>query len=479
VEEAAVALAVAGYLLHQRRHFRIRADRRAWLPGLAPVVALASGVVAVSAALAELAGARQPVASVLAATTERLVGAQNLPLRGGLGGALGGALLPVGIVLAGLAGLVVVRPPRKVSRGSVRGGSTSSRRAGRHPALAGPLSLPLERARGIVARHGADTLAYFALRDDKEQFFWGDSLVAYAIHHGVCLVSPDPVGPADERTEVWQAFRRFADAHGWVVAVVGASAQWLPLYRAGGLHDRYIGDEGVVDVRRFRLEGKRNKALRQAVNRVARNGYTVEFHDPATISVELADELRDLMAESRRGDGERGFSMTLSRLFDPDDRGLLLAVARTADGLPAAFCQFVPASAINGWSLDVMRRSLGEHPNGLVDFLVVQTIRHVEATGGTGLGLNFATLRAVLAGESGSRIERRLLEQLSDSMQIESLWRFNAKFHPDWHPRYLVVDAAEHLPAAGAALARAESLWDLPVLGRLLRRGVREPAALR
>jgi lysylphosphatidylglycerol synthetase-like protein (DUF2156 family) len=166
--------------------------------------------------------------------------------------------------------------------------------------------------------------------------------------------------------------------------------------------------------------------------------------------------------------------MTLSRLFDPDDRGLLLAVARSADGTPAAFCQFVPAPAINGWSLDVMRRSIGEHPNGLVDFLVVETIRHVQATGGTGLGLNFAALRAVLAGETGSRIERRLLEQLSETMQIESLWRFNAKFHPDWHPRYLVVDGAEHLPATGAAVARAESLWELPLLGRLLRRSGRE-----
>ena len=32
------------------------------------------------------------------------------------------------------------------------------------------------------------------------------------------------------------------------------------------------------------------------------------------------------MTKSRRGDVERGFSMTLGRVFDPDDAGLLLAI---------------------------------------------------------------------------------------------------------------------------------------------------------
>jgi lysyl-tRNA synthetase class 2 len=53
-------------------------------------------------------------------------------------------------------------------------------------------------------------------------------------------------------------------------------------------------------------------------------------------------------------------------------------------------------------------------------------------------------------------------------MQIESLWRFNAKYDPDWRPRYAVYDTPEDLLPAALALARAESFWELPVLGRLL-----------
>ena len=72
------------------------------------------------------------------------------------------------------------------------------------------------RARDIVRRHGVSTLDYFALRSDKKWFFHRDSLVAYAVYGGVCLVSPDPIGPRNEREQVWGAFRRFADGHGWV-----------------------------------------------------------------------------------------------------------------------------------------------------------------------------------------------------------------------------------------------------------------------
>jgi lysylphosphatidylglycerol synthetase-like protein (DUF2156 family) len=227
-----------------------------------------------------------------------------------------------------------------------------------------------------------------------------------------------------------------------------------------------------VDCAKFSLEGGEFKGLRQAVNRVARNGYRMEYYDPARVGPDLRASLRRVMAQNRRGDAERGFSMTLGRIFDPDDRGLLLAVAYGPDNEPAAFCHYVPAPGINGYSLDLMRRTDGPHPNGLLDFVIVSTIRELEHRGLCGLGLNFATLRAVLAGEMGDtvgqRLQRWLLKRLSDSMQIESLWRYNAKFGPEWQPRYAVYDGPEQMLPAALAVAQAESFFELPLIGRFL-----------
>jgi len=121
----------------------------------------------------------------------------------------------------------------------------------------------------------------------------------------------------------------------------------------------------------------------------------------------------------------------------------------------------------------------GQHPNGLLDFVVIETIFHLKDAGYRGLTLNFATLRAVLAGETGDgvsqRIERWLLQKMSGTMQIESLWHFNAKYDPDWRPRYAVYESPGDMLPAAWAVAKAESFVELPIIGRML--APKEPAA--
>ncbi|MCU1353905.1 MAG: hypothetical protein JWM05_3114 [Acidimicrobiales bacterium] len=451
--ESVIALAAASYLWFNRRHFRARVDEPSVVRGLLTVlVGAVLAVVAGLAAVLTIGGSKRPAfGDAVLAVAQRLIGVHTIDLPSRVDRFLQPTLLATTLGLAVAAGWLLFRP--------VVAGTLDSRP---------PESV--EQARRLVADYGGDTLSYFALRDDKRFFFWGDTMVAFAIHQGVCLVSPDPIGPKAEQRDAWSAFRSFADDHGWSVAIMGAGETWLPIYRASGMHDIYVGDEALVDVRRFDLSGGRNKGLRQAANRIAKYGYRAEFHDPAHIDPELERKLRLLMTESRRGEVERGFSMTLGRIFDREDEGLLLAVCFGPDGEPVAFCQYVPAASIDGYSLDLMRRSEGAHPNGLTDFVVVETIRYLRDQGKVGLGLNFAVMRAVLAGERGDgslpRLQKWLLQKMSDSMQIESLWRFNSKFDPDWVPRYAVYDSAENFLTTALAVAKAEGFSDLPVVGR-------------
>jgi len=457
IEEGLIAAVAAAYLAINGAAFRAVGDRDSLQRGL--LTMLGGGVVALLAGVAGVESyhrsTRPPLGRAFLVVGERLVGVYSTPLRPGHGGHFNHYVAPgltaVGVALLAYLLLLAFRPVVLSHR---------------------PPAGDLARAREIVARWGGDTLAYFALRDDKRWWFCGDSVVAYAVIGGVCLVSPDPIGPSTEREEVWRAFHRFADEHGWPVAVMAAGAEWLPVYEAAGMRDLYVGDEAVVDCQTFSLDGGHMKGLRQAVNRIAKYGYRMEFYDPARIGHGLKSQLKAVMQESRRGDAERGFSMTLGRIFDPADKGLLLAVAYGPSGEPVGFCHYVPAPDINGYSLDLMRRTDGPHPNGLIDFVVVRTIEHLRSIGMNGLGLNFATMRAVLAGETGEgmtqRVERWLLRRMSDSMQIESLWKYNAKFDPTWRSRYAVYDAPEHMLPAALAVARAESWFELPVIGRFL-----------
>ncbi|GAA5226064.1 hypothetical protein GCM10025778_05940 [Paeniglutamicibacter antarcticus] len=330
-----------------------------------------------------------------------------------------------------------------------------------------------ERARTLVETHGGGTLDYFALRNDKQWFFTGHSLVAHTVKNGVCLVSPDPIGPSEEREETWAEFMMYAQRSGWSVSVLAAASEWLPIYESSGLRSVYMGDEAVVECPSFTLDGPPMKSLRQAYRRVQRSGYTTSFHDPATLEDSVRDELIGLSTQSRQGDTERGFSMTLSRLFDPEDTGLLLTVARDAGGAAQAFVQWVPARDIDGWSLDVMRRSTApDLPNGIMDFLITETIHHIAEEGGHGLGLNFAMFRRVVAGESEGRLAKTsqsVLQRASKHTQIESLWKFNAKYQPSWVPRYVIVGAMDDLAAQSIVIANAEGITEIPVIGRFMK----------
>jgi len=404
--------------------------------------------------------------NVLAGSAERLVGVQWVKFPPTIDRFASRSLLAVGISLILVALYLLTRPV--VDRSLSSGRAAVGRRAAEL------------RARDIVRRHGTGTLDYFALRDDKQWFFHRDSLVAYAVFGGVCLVSPDPIGPFSERAHVWDAFRRYVDRHGWGLGVMGAGEEWLPTYQASGMRFLYIGDEAVVDPRTFSLEGGKMKGLRQAVNRVARYGYTVRFLDPAHLDPHDAAHMTELMAKSRRGEQERGFSMMLGRLFDARDADLLLTLVEGPDGDPVAMCQFVPSPAIGGYSLDLMRRDPGDHPNGLLDFALCSTIAHLKERGMSGLSLNFAAMRSILEGDSGDgvtqRVERWAIRRLSGVLQIETLWRFNSKYEPHWLPRYIVFDSAEQFVPVAVQIMRAESLTEVPVIGRLLTTGVAKRA---
>ncbi|HEX3461087.1 MAG TPA: phosphatidylglycerol lysyltransferase domain-containing protein [Acidimicrobiales bacterium] len=336
-----------------------------------------------------------------------------------------------------------------------------------------------DRALAIIETYGGDTLDYFALRDDKSWFFTGSSLVAYSVINGVMLVSPDPIGPVNERVSVWSDVMNMAQANSWAPAVLAASEAWLPVYRASGLVDHYLGDEAVVDCITFSLQGKSMKSLRGAYNRMKKSGFRVEIHDPSEVGPELKTQLLSLMTETRQGEAERGYSMTLSRIFDPRDRGLLLAVCLDTDGNPLAFNQYVPAPHVNGYSLDLMRRTSREDvPSGLTDFVILETIQWMAEQNLRGLGLNFATMRAIVAGETTggawTSLERNVLHRFSDTMQIESLWKFNKKYEPRWNPRYAVTGPFVHIARTSLAMARAEAVTEIPFIGRLLK--VREPS---
>ncbi|MGW0131466.1 phosphatidylglycerol lysyltransferase domain-containing protein [Streptomyces sp. NPDC003299] len=333
------------------------------------------------------------------------------------------------------------------------------------------------RLRELLARHGErDSLGYFALRRDKAAVFspTGKAAITYRVVGGVSLASGDPIGDPEAWPGAIDAWLAEARRHAWTPAVMGASEEAGTIYGRHGLDALELGDEAVVDVGDFTLDGRAMRVVRQAHNRIRRGGYTVRIRRHRDIP---DDEMAALVARAdvwRDGATERGFSMALGRLGDPSDGDCVMLECHDADGQPRALLSFVPWGD-HGLSLDLMRRDrTGE--NGLIEFMVVELLLRASEIGVRRVSLNFAMFRAVF--ERGARLGagpalrawRAVLTFLSRWWQIESLYRANAKYRPLWEPRFLLFEKAGDLPRIGLASARAEGFLTVPRLPGLVRR---------
>jgi lysyl-tRNA synthetase, class II len=313
-----------------------------------------------------------------------------------------------------------------------------------------------------------DSLSYFATRDDRSVMFSrsGKAAVTYRVVGTVSLAAGDPVGDPEAWPGAIDGWLAEARSFGWVPAALGVSERGATAFHRAGLDALELGDEAIVHVAGFSLDGRSMRTVRQAVSRCERAGLTVGCHRVRDLDAQTRVEIAAKADEWRDGVVERGFSMALGRLVAAEDGDSVVVLCRDRDGRLRGLLNLVPW-ADDGLSLDVMRRDRRTE-NGIVEHMVVGLWRACPELGIRRFSLNFAVFRSVFArGErlgAGPvlRLWRSVLIGLSRIWQIESLYRANAKYQPDWEPRFLCFRRAGDLPRIGTAALRAEAFLVAP-----------------
>lgn len=323
--------------------------------------------------------------------------------------------------------------------------------------------------RGLLAAYGKnDSLGYFATRRDKSVAFAanGRAAVTYRVEIGVCLASGDPVGDPKSWPQAITAWLQLCEQYGWAPGVMGASSTAAQVFREAGLSALQLGDEAILYPDKFRLSGPEMRAVRQAVTRARRSGLTVRMRRHRDLS---AAEMAEVIARAdawRDTETERGFSMALGRLGDPADGDCLLVEAVEGAGNVVGMLSFVPWGG-NGISLDLMRRS-PQSPNGTVELMVSEVLQQADTVGVSRVSLNFAMFRsafeqgAQLGAGPVARLWRALLVFFSRWWQLETLYRSNMKYQPQWVPRYACYEDTRLIPRVGVASVIAEGFLVLP-----------------
>ncbi len=318
---------------------------------------------------------------------------------------------------------------------------------------------PEERrhCRELVQRWGETAIAPMALLPDKDWFREDSALIAYRVENRVALVLGDPIGPPQQRQAMVRRFLLFCDRNDWIPAFYQVPETSLGEYRSLGQRSLPIGQEALVDLEGFTLQGPEAKRLRNTLSQQTRRGCRVDWVT-APAGPALLEELRPIsQVWLRENGGERGFSVGSfeARWL----RHQHLAVLRDAQGRAIAFLGLTPVPAVGLLGLDLMRRGPG-CPNGGMEFLILQVLQEARERGWRQFSLGLS----VLAGVGEQRGDRRVLERglgavyrhLEPIYRFQGLHSFKAKFRPNWQTRYLIYPHERQLARIAVALTWAD-----------------------
>lgn len=320
-----------------------------------------------------------------------------------------------------------------------------------------------QTAMELLKRHGRTALDFYTTWPDKSIFLTRahDAFVAYRVSGNFAIVLGNPVAPRDRVSATIAEFSRFCAQADWSPVFHQATPEFWRIYQAMGYRRLKLGDEAIVDLTTFTMEGRAQKELRHAVRRLEREGYNLEYVEPPA-SDDVVAQMKEISDDwlAHRGHRERRF--TLGRFEDEYVRDSRLLVTVDPGGRPVAFVNIVPSYRDGEATIDLMRQR-ADAPNGVMDFMFVRLFMDNKEQGCTRFSLGLTPMSGFQPDEVVG-LEEKFVHYFFSRMNFwfnyQGLRRYKAKFATIWEPRYLIYQNPADLPRIALALRRVTEIDD-------------------
>lgn len=347
-----------------------------------------------------------------------------------LRGSVGAAIV---VLLAGLARLLG-HPPHEVEPPDDAALADAARLAAASPSTSA--NLVFLRDKGLLFDEDAG-----AGGGDRGGF------VMYGVQGRTWVAMGDPVGPIERRRCLIRRFLERVDDYDGTPAFYEIGHEGLHHYADFGLTFVKLGEEAIVDLTTFSLEGGAGARARQTARRLERDGGTFRVLAPREIGAHLAALRRvsdDWLAQ--KAAAEKGFSLGF---FDEAYLQRFPVGIIERDGAIQAFANLWPGGTGAGeLSVDLMRFSR-DAPKNVMEALLVHVLLWGRGQGYRRFSLGMAPLSGFERSPVAPRWQRVgafLYEHGEAFYGFQGLRGFKEKFAPAWEPRYLACRGGLALP---------------------------------
>lgn len=275
----------------------------------------------------------------------------------------------------------------------------------------------------------------------------GEAFIMYQASGGSFIALYDPIGNPTRFAELLWQFREICDAANMRCVFYEISEYYLPLYIDLGLAFVKLGEEGMVRLDSFSLEGSQRAGLRQAVSKAQRQGAQFSIV-PAAQLPPIIEQLERVSNEWLKGKAtqEKGFSLGF---FERAYIAHFDCAVVTIDEKIVAFANLWPSASCHELSIDLMRYT-EDAPKAIMDYLFAQIMLWGKANGYEQFSLGMAPLSGLEHHELASSWHKfgNLVYRFGENFyNFEGLQHYKAKFDPQWQPRFLACKGGHHLPA--------------------------------
>ena len=310
-------------------------------------------------------------------------------------------------------------------------------------------------ADNLLKKCGCSALDYFKTYPDKFIFFNESrtAFISFKVTRHFAIVLEDPVSESlFEKIEIIKSFEARSLANGFITAYYRVPEESLEMYKSLGKKFLPIGEEAVLNLTTFTIDGGKMKPTRSAVNRLSAEGYIFKVYLPNQ-KEGLLQKLEQVSDHWLKDLNQEEVAFTQG-VFD---RVILKqqTILTIEDGEEKvyAFLNLVKDYAPGEATYDLIRKE-PDSPNGILDMLLVKTFLYLKDEGYTSVNMGLAPL----SGIEGVNITQKTIKYAYNNLkvfaQFKGLRKYKEKFFPEWNKKYLIYSHHYHLLQVPRALKR-------------------------
>ena len=291
----------------------------------------------------------------------------------------------------------------------------------------------------IINKFGGSPLIHYVYLKDKYVYInkTKDVLLQYQISADKVIILGNPVGDREKVFTTIQDFYNLADLYGYSPVFCAIDKTMMPELHETGYEFMKLGEDALVDLKSFTLEGRKMKSVRNALSRVEKEGYTFEILHPP-FSDDIFDKLKSVSDEWLNGRQEKGFYIGF---FDKEYLNKQpIAIVRNKENEIKGFSNLMPMyDNKRTLSIDLMRFS-HDTCNGIMDFIFVNLFKWGQENGYERFNMGMAPLSNV--GRSkysflSEKIAAQIYSHGQNFYSFKGLKRFKEKYCDIWESKYM------------------------------------------